>query len=173
MFDHALRGQREDRSNGFDDARLRDARRAARLYHDRNRVGHADRIAQVIGETKPGMRVALLLDLLGRQIEVEAPISSLGFTRSVIPADGPEAMKRFDKFYTYLTEKCGLGKRPVLEGLSRGGLPIFNWSIKNPSKVSCVYADNAVCDFKSWPGGKGKGKGSAGLWKSILKKYNF
>ena len=58
------------------------------------RVGHADRIAQVIGETKPGMRVALLLDLLGRQIEVEAPISSLGFTRSVIPADGSEVTKR-------------------------------------------------------------------------------
>lgn len=37
---------------------------------------------------------------------------------------------------------------PVLEGLSRGGLPIFNWSIANPDKVTCVYADAAVCDIK-------------------------
>ena len=86
---------------------------------------------------------------------------------------GPKAMKNFDEFYKYLTEKCGFGKRPVLEGLSRGGLPIFNWSILNPKKVSCVYADNAVCDFKSWPGGKGKGKGSPKLWKAILRNYGF
>jgi hypothetical protein len=86
---------------------------------------------------------------------------------------GPQAMTTFDEFYVYLTEKCDFGKKPILEGLSRGGLPIFNWSIQNPTKVSCVYADNAVCDFKSWPGGKGKGKGSAGLWKGIQKNYGF
>ena len=86
---------------------------------------------------------------------------------------GPKAMAYFDDFYEYLTVKCNFGKRPVLEGLSRGGLPIFNWSIKNPHKVSCVYADNAVCDFKSWPGGKGKGKYAESLWKGIMKQYNF
>ena len=86
---------------------------------------------------------------------------------------GPQAMRNFDEFYAYLTEKCGFGKRPVLEGLSRGGLPIFNWSIQNPDKVSCVYADNAVCDFKSWPGGKGKGKYSEKLWKAVQKNYGF
>ncbi|MCH2209553.1 MAG: hypothetical protein MK132_27355 [Lentisphaerales bacterium] len=86
---------------------------------------------------------------------------------------GPQAMQSFDEFHTYLTEKCGFGKCPVLEGLSRGGLPIFNWSIQNPDKVSCVYADNAVSDFKSWPGGKGKGKYSEKLWKAVQKNYGF
>ena len=86
---------------------------------------------------------------------------------------GPEAMKRFDVFYDYLMNQCGFSKRPLLEGLSRGGLPIFNWSIKNPDKVSCVYADNAVCDFKSWPGGKGEGKSWERGWKSIQELYGF
>ena len=86
---------------------------------------------------------------------------------------GPEAMKRFDTFYDYLTNQCDFSDRPLLEGLSRGGLPIFNWSIQNPAKVSCVYADNAVCDFKSWPGGKGKGKYWERGWKSIQELYGF
>jgi pimeloyl-ACP methyl ester carboxylesterase len=30
-----------------------------------------------------------------------------------------------------------------------------------------------VCDFKSWPGGKGKGKGSPGDWKACLAAYGF
>ena len=28
-------------------------------------------------------------------------------------------------------------------------------------------------DFKSWPGGKGKGKGSPGDWKKLLEDYHF
>ena len=84
-----------------------------------------------------------------------------------------KAMKNFDFFYKYCTEKVGLGKKPILEGLSRGGLPIFNWSVNNLDKVSCVYADAAVCDFKSWPGGKMKGKGSAGNWKTCITQYGL
>src|SRR5689334_16091621 len=38
----------------------------------------------------------------------------------------PDAMKHWDAFYAYLTEKHALSKRPVLEGLSRGGLYCFN-----------------------------------------------
>jgi pimeloyl-ACP methyl ester carboxylesterase len=30
-----------------------------------------------------------------------------------------------------------------------------------------------VCDFKSWPGGKGKGKGSERDWKLVLEVYGF
>lgn len=86
---------------------------------------------------------------------------------------GPEAMERFDMFYKYLTNENGFSTKPVLEGLSRGGLPIFNWSIKNPKKVACVYGDAAVCDFKSWPGGKGKGKYWERGWELIPKLYGL
>jgi pimeloyl-ACP methyl ester carboxylesterase len=33
--------------------------------------------------------------------------------------------------------------------------------------------DAPVCDFKSWPGGKGKGKGSSGDWQRLLKVYGL
>ena len=58
-------------------------------------------------------------------------------------------------------------------GLSRGGLYCYNWAAANPDQVACIYGDAPVCDFKSWPGGKGKGKGSAGDWKLILERFHF
>jgi pimeloyl-ACP methyl ester carboxylesterase len=85
----------------------------------------------------------------------------------------PDALKHWDVFYKELTEKHGLSRKPVLEGLSRGGLYCFNWAANNPDKVACILADNAVLDFKSWPGGKGKGKGSPADWKKLLDDYHF
>ena len=85
----------------------------------------------------------------------------------------PSAMARFDVFYQELTEKYGFHKKPILEGLSRGGLYVHNWAAAHPENVGLVYADNPVCDFKSWPGGKGKGPGSSGDWDALLKCYEF
>jgi pimeloyl-ACP methyl ester carboxylesterase len=39
--------------------------------------------------------------------------------------------------------------------------------------VACIYGDAPVCDFKSWPGGKGTGKGSAGDWSQLQRHYGF
>jgi len=85
----------------------------------------------------------------------------------------PEAVKRWNAFYKVVTERHGLSKKPALEGMSRGGLIIYNWAAANPDKVSCIYGDAPVCDFKSWPGGKGKGKGSGGTWQGCLKVYGM
>ncbi|MEY2466493.1 MAG: hypothetical protein QOD03_1014, partial [Verrucomicrobiota bacterium] len=89
----------------------------------------------------------------------------------------PEAVNYWNGFYKELTEKYGLAKKPALIGLSRGGLYCYNWAIVNPDKVACIYADAAVCDFKSWPGGKlknlGQGEGSADEWAKMLKAYGF
>ena len=85
----------------------------------------------------------------------------------------PSAMKRFDAFYREMTEKYGFDKRPVLEGLSRGGLYAYNWAADNPEKVGAIYADNPVCDFKSWPGGMGTGPGSHENWTNLMKCYGF
>ena len=74
----------------------------------------------------------------------------------------PPAVAIWDGFYQLLTEQHGFASKVALEGMSRGGLIIYNWAAKNPDKVSCIYADAPVCDFKSWPGGKGKGKGRRG-----------
>lgn len=89
----------------------------------------------------------------------------------------PEAVAQWNSFYEELTGKYGFAKKVALIGLSRGGLYCYNWAAANPGKVACLYADAAVCDFKSWPGGKlkgqGKGDGSAAEWQNLLKAYGF
>lgn len=85
----------------------------------------------------------------------------------------PAAMEIWDGFYDYLTSEKNLSEKVVLEGVSRGGLFIYNWAKKNPEKVNCIYAEAPVCDFKSWPLGNGKGIGSKTDWQRLLKVYGF
>lgn len=85
----------------------------------------------------------------------------------------PDAMKHFDAFYTVMATQCGLSPKPALEGLSRGGLYAYRWAYVNTDKVGCIYGDAPVCDMKSWPGGKGKGKGSPRDWQAAIKDYHF
>jgi lysophospholipase L1-like esterase/pimeloyl-ACP methyl ester carboxylesterase len=85
----------------------------------------------------------------------------------------PQAVAIWNGFHQHLTTEYGFHKRPALEGMSRGGLIIFNWAKQNPDKVSCIYGDAPVCDIKSWPGGKGTGKGSPKTWQQCLEVYGF
>lgn len=83
-----------------------------------------------------------------------------------------EAMARCDDFYHFLTSNFNLNKKSIMEGMSRGGLLIFNYAAKFPERVSAIYGDNPVCDFKSWPGGK-NGKLSQSDWDRCLKAYGI
>ncbi len=85
----------------------------------------------------------------------------------------PDAVTYWNEFYEHVTSQYGFGDKPVLEGMSRGGLVIYNWAIANPGKVACIYADAPVLDIKSWPGGFGIGKGSTGDWEQCLKVYGL
>jgi pimeloyl-ACP methyl ester carboxylesterase len=84
----------------------------------------------------------------------------------------PDAVKQFNAFYELLTAR-GLAKKATLVGISRGGLYAYRFASEFPERVAVVYGDAAVADFKSWPGGKGKGKGSKGDWAAVLKCYGF
>lgn len=84
----------------------------------------------------------------------------------------PKAVKRWNEFYA-LMRKGGLSEKVVLEGMSRGGLIMYNWAIQNLKKVACIYADAPVLDGKSWPGGKGKGKYSEIDWKQLKLAFGF
>jgi pimeloyl-ACP methyl ester carboxylesterase len=64
----------------------------------------------------------------------------------------PKAVGIWDRFYEYLTETHSFARKAVLEGLSRGGLIVYNWAIKNPDKVYCIYGDAPACNLQSWPG---------------------
>lgn len=83
-----------------------------------------------------------------------------------------QAVARWDRFYM-LTQEIGLHPQPILEGMSRGGLIVMRWASANPTKVGGIYVDNAVMDMRSWPGGKGTGKGSLGAWKQCLAAYHL
>lgn len=85
----------------------------------------------------------------------------------------PQAVAHWDRLYDELTRTYGLSKKVSLVGLSRGGLYCYNWAAKNPEKVACIYGDAPVCDFKSWPGGQGAGKGSPRDWGLVLSQYGF
>lgn len=85
----------------------------------------------------------------------------------------PAAVAHWNAFYQFLTEQHQFSKKPALEGMSRGGLIIYNWAADNPDKVACIYGDAPVCDIRSWPGGKGTGKGSPGDWKRALEAYGI
>ena len=83
----------------------------------------------------------------------------------------PKAMDAMDQFYKYLVDERKFSRKPVLIGLSRGGLYALNWAEKHPLCVAGIYVDAPVCDFKSWPAGKGKGKGSPDDWNKCLRAY--
>lgn len=85
----------------------------------------------------------------------------------------PSAMKHWDVFYHELVSRHHFSKKPVLEGLSRGGLYCYRWAAAHPKSVTCIYGDAPVCDFKSWPGGKGRGDGSPDDWKKLIGDYGF
>jgi pimeloyl-ACP methyl ester carboxylesterase len=84
----------------------------------------------------------------------------------------PSAVKKLRAFHEEL-EKRGLSSKGVLIGISRGGLYAHRYAVEYPDHVSVIYGDAPVLDFKSWPGGFGKGKGSPGDWQEVLKLYGF
>lgn len=84
-----------------------------------------------------------------------------------------EAVEHWNAFYRFLTAEHGLGPKPALEGMSRGGLYVYNWAAANPDRVACIYADAPVCDIRSWPGGKGRSPGNAELWKKCLAGFGI
>lgn len=85
----------------------------------------------------------------------------------------PQCVEIWNNFYNYLTSQYGLNKKVALEGVSRGGLYVFNFAKKYPERIASIYAEAPVCDFKSWPAGKGSSKGDPESWQFLMKAYNF
>ncbi|MDX9867529.1 MAG: alpha/beta hydrolase [Kiritimatiellia bacterium] len=79
----------------------------------------------------------------------------------------PAALDQMDAFYRHIVAK-GLSPRGALLGVSRGGLYVYRFAARNPERVTCIYGDAPVCDFKSWPGQK-----SAKGWEEVKRLYGF
>jgi hypothetical protein len=78
-----------------------------------------------------------------------------------------------DRLYECLTNNYNLNRKVTLEGFSRGGLFALNWAARHPDRVASLYLDAPVCDFKSWPAGWGKGKGSSNDWVHCKQVYGL
>jgi len=85
----------------------------------------------------------------------------------------PKAIAHGDAAWRFVTERFGFAKKCAFIALSRGGLFAYNYAATFPERVACIYADNPVCDFKSWPAGWGAGPGSADDWAKCLSVYGL
>jgi len=125
----------------------------------------------------PGKPWIWRMEFFGHEPQGDIALLGKGFHVAYMNVENmygaPVALDHMDKFHAHLTMQFGLAPKTVLEGFSRGGLFAFNWATRNPDKVAAIYADAPVCDFKSWPGGKGKSKGSAGDYKRLLQVYGL
>lgn len=126
--------------------------------------------------TAAGRPFAWRGEFFGHQPQTDLALLERGYHVVYVNAQNmlgaPPAMKIWEDFHALLT-KAGLTGKIVLIGMSRGGLYCYNWAVAHPGTVSVIYGDAPVCDFKSWPGGKGAGKGSKGDWALVLKCYGF
>lgn len=117
------------------------------------------------------------MEFFGHEPQADCALLEKGFHLAYMDVQdmygAPIALNHLDRFYDELTAEYHLSPKAVLEGFSRGGLFSLNWAARNPKKVACIYNDAPVCDFKSWPGGKGRSKRSDADWKSVLRVYGL
>ena len=138
-----------------------------------------DRDAAVVFPSKPlpGNPWYWRTEFFGHEPQVDLELLRRGFHVGYINVQNlygaPAAMAPMNEFYDYVRSVFRLSSKVTLAGFSRGGLFAFNWAVANPGKVAAIYADNAVCDFKSWPAGKGSGVGGKKDWERLLGVYHF
>ena len=113
----------------------------------------------------------------GHRPEVDLALLNKGFYIAYIDVanlyGSPQAVSIWDDFYDLMTTRYHFSQRVALEGMSRGGLMVFNWATEHPERVACIYADAPVCDIKSWPGGLMDGIGSQEDWEKCLNVYGL
>ncbi|MCH2182310.1 MAG: SGNH/GDSL hydrolase family protein [Mariniblastus sp.] len=109
--------------------------------------------------------------------EIDIELVKRGFHIGYVDVAGlfgnPAAVEIGNAFYRYVCQHARLNPRPSLEGVSRGGLFVYQWAAKNSDKVRNIFCDTPVCDIRSWPGGKGEGRGAAAEWKQCLAAYGI
>ena len=73
------------------------------------------------------------------QPQTEIELLKRGFHVAYVALDPSPA---WDAWYAFLTQKHGFSTKPAFVGMSKGGVNAFQWTVANPDKVGCIYADN-------------------------------
>jgi lysophospholipase L1-like esterase/pimeloyl-ACP methyl ester carboxylesterase len=169
------------RAAGLLDAYLKSAAVRAGEWqgHERLDFTHEGRAALLVRprQAAPGAPWIWRTEFFGHEPQADVALLARGFHVAYLDVQNlygaPVALEAMERFHARLTADLGLSPRPVLEGFSRGGLYAFNWAARWPEKTAALYVDAPVCDFKSWPGGKGRGPGSPPDWERLLRAYGF
>ncbi|CAN5771409.1 hypothetical protein BH09VER1_BH09VER1_46060 [soil metagenome] len=125
----------------------------------------------------PGQPWIWRTEFFGHEPQADIALLQKGFHVAYIDLQNmygaPPALAIMDEFYQHLQTSFQLAPKVVLEGFSRGGLFALNWAALHPGKVSSIYLDAPVCDFKSWPAGFGHGEGSPNDWLLCKQAYGL
>jgi hypothetical protein len=111
----------------------------------------------------PDFHVEVDLELLGHGYHV-------GFIDCVDMLGADPALDLMDAYYDHVRLEWGLGARPALEAVSRGGLHAYRYAARHPERIACVYADTPLLDLKLWPRDD---PDTAHGWADIMKWYGF
>jgi len=145
------------------------------------KVGDLDATVVVPDKPLPGRPWVWRGEFFGAFADADVSLVKAGWHLAYLTVPdlfgSPKAVKHWEAFHDAMVKEYVMHPKPGLIGLSRGGLYCMNWAASHPDKTLAVYLDNAVCDFKNWPGGQpkklGTGKGSAAEWKKVLAAYGF
>jgi len=86
----------------------------------------------------------------------------------------PAAVERWSEYYETLVGQHGFAEKAVLEGMSRGGLIVYNWAIANPEKVAAIYADAPAMDLRARLGSRSNEEfRSSEGYRSMMSAYQF
>jgi len=84
----------------------------------------------------------------------------------------PASISLWNDFYALL-HRAGLSKKAVMEGMSRGGVYVFNWAAVNPHKVACVYVDNPLLNINVWAMQMLQLPGKNDMFEAFKKDYDL
>jgi pimeloyl-ACP methyl ester carboxylesterase/lysophospholipase L1-like esterase len=141
------------------------------------KIGNRSAILVQPKSPAPGRPWIWRTEFFGHEPQADIALLDKGFYLAYVDVQNlygaPVALDAMDEFYGHLLKTHQLSPKTTLIGMSRGGLFAFNWAALHPERVASLYVDAPVCDFKSWPGGKGKGPGSPADWKRLLAAYDL
>ena len=138
-----------------------------------------ERTCRIVTPKKPAAGYPWLwrAHFFGHRPETDIALLEAGFHVAYIDLGdlygSPKAVKIWNDFYEYLTSEYQFAPKVALQGMSIGGLLVFNWAEQHPDQVACIYVDAPVLDFKSWPGGFKHGRASKEDWQKCLKAYGL
>lgn len=141
------------------------------------KVGGRSALLVVPTAPAPGNPWIWRTEFFGVDPQADVALLGKGFHVAYIDVGGmfgaPAALDAMDGFYDHVVKAHALAPKAVLEGFSRGGLYAMNWAARHPDRVSCIYLDAPVCDFKSWPGGGGRSRFAGREWRQLLQAYGM